>query len=55
MSRPRPIGTVVFTVSIGNQWNGLEASENFDANQLHLAAEWLEQKARELYPRAAKE
>jgi hypothetical protein len=42
-----------FAVGIGNQRNGLEASQNFDADKLHLAAEWLELKAWELYPNAA--
>jgi hypothetical protein len=44
-----------FNVSIGNHRNGLKATENFDADQLHLAAAWLEQKALALYPNAAKE
>jgi hypothetical protein len=42
-----------FTVGIGNHRNGLKAIENFDAAKLHLVAEWLDQKARELYPNAA--
>jgi hypothetical protein len=37
-----------FTVGIGNQRNGFDAQEHFDADKLHLAAEWLDQKAQQL-------
>lgn len=37
-----------FTVGIGNRRNGYEATEHFDADELHLAAQWLDDKAREL-------
>jgi hypothetical protein len=39
-----------FTVGLGNQRSGFDATEHFGADKLHLAAEWLERKARELYP-----
>ena len=41
-----------FNVAIGNHRTRLEASQNFAAHQLPLAAEWLERKAQELYPNA---
>ena len=43
-----------FTVGIGNQRNGFDATEHFDTDKLHLAAEWLDQKARQLQPRSVK-
>ena len=39
-----------YRVSIGNQRNGLDATEHFAVDELDSrAAEWLERKARELY------
>ena len=37
-----------FTVRLSNQRNGVDATEHFDADELHLAAQWLDDKAGEL-------
>jgi hypothetical protein len=42
-----------FVVSIGDTLYGsAQASETFAADELSAAAEWLDQKARELYPKS---
>ena len=41
-----------YTVSLGNQRNGFAAAKHFDANELARVPEWLERKAREIYPKA---
>jgi hypothetical protein len=43
-----------FTVGIGNQRKGFDTTEHFDTDKLHLAAERLDQKARQLQPRSVK-
>jgi len=41
-----------FTVGLGNERDGIVTSEHFDVDELPRIPEWLERKAREIYPEA---
>jgi len=44
-----------YTVSLGNLRYGFAAAEHFDARELVQVPQWLEDKAREIYPKAFEE
>ena len=41
-----------FTVGLGNERDGIVASEHFEVDELPTIPEWIERKAREIYPEA---
>lgn len=40
-----------FTVLLGDHMNGFKHGKEFEAEELHLAGDWLIQKAKEVYPK----